>query len=400
MIKVLTSSTDDLENPERAVLDVLGDIEEQGGLEGESVGVVACPYDFLSSGFSAYLAEKLGIPLLGISSTVSSTDKKISAYQFSLWILCSDTLVMRAGVTEPLIPRARDFSRAEIRRHMDECFLNLRESLSEGFDGPPALTIPFMPVMRGYSDGRLSRLLFAEHGEPFFGAFATDTFQTWRKPTPYVVYNGDYYDDRAAFLTIRGDAAPRFFSGELAKTNLQRRNAVITKSDGNLLLEVNDMPLFEYLSFWGLSDEKPNLVSINTNPIVVYDSRTDGYSPRAVREIRPDGSMLFNEVMPEGTIILMGKMDADEIADSASRIMGDIANMPGVRGVLAFSSASRQLNLGLDETMEARLAGEAFRGKNIPWLFAYSGGELVPAPKPRDGDLNLHLNHSVIAMAF
>jgi hypothetical protein len=397
MFKLITTATDELEYPEKAIEIILADIEAQGGIIGEAIGIMMCPYEFLSSGFCAYISERLDFPVLGASTTLCATSGKISHYQFSMMVICSDTLIIRAGLSDSL-NLLGDNSEAEVRRHIDSCFINLYESLTRDLYENPSLFIPFMPVLKAYSDNRLAKLLFADHKEPFFGAFAVDTYPTNRKSSPMVFYNGEYYDDRAALLMIHGDIKPHFYIEDMRKVNIANRDAIITKSEGNILFEVNNKPLFDFLSSMDIVDEKNMLFSVNTNPFILYDPNMNKYSPRIVHEVFPDGSMLFNAAMPEGITIRIGKLDVEDIAVGAKRIFDEIISREDLNGVIVFSCLNRQLNLGYEELLEATLLDDLLKERSIPFFYAFCGGEIIPSWNHENGFTNQLYNFSLVAL--
>jgi hypothetical protein len=398
-MKIISVSTDELEHPDKAIEAMREAIEAKGGLLGQSAGIVMCQVDFINTGFSSFVSEKLNFPILGATTSTVAVDGHATPFRFCLLILTSDNVVMRAGLTKSLNIVKENLSRAELRRHIDRRYQELYRELNEGMGGPADLILSFIPPIPGCSDERLAKVLFADHEEPFFGTFAVDAHHTKRKSMPSVIYGGDAYDDRCALLALKGGISPKFFLSEIKRANIARQNAVITKCDGNILYEVNFQPAEEYFKSLGVYD-KNILVSLNTNPVILYDAIQEKYSPRVLYEITRTGGYLFNGIMPEGATISVGRLEGEEITDSAKKLFGEVASLPDLKGALFFSCLSKQLNLCWDELGEIRILEEAMRDRNIPWLFAYSGGEICPVPDKEGRLTNSHLNLSTCALAL
>jgi hypothetical protein len=400
-MRIISVSTDELEYPERALKDIKEAIAEAGGLLAQTVGIAMCQVDFLETGFSSFVAEKLNFPIIGASASSAATDGSVNPFQFSLFIISSDTLEMRVGLTKSLVFSGENLSRAEIRRRIDRIYQSLYAEITDGLDGPADLIIPFLPPIQGYSDERVARVLFADHEEPFFGAFASDAYHIDRKSLPSIIYGGECYYDRVALLALKGNITPRFFQSEIKKANIARQNAIITRSEGNTLYEVNGRAAEEFLKSLGIMDTQL-LVSLNVNPFILYDAVQEKYSPRVVYAVKRDGGFLFNGAMPEGATISVGKLEGAEITESAEKLFGEVASIPDLKGALFFSCLSKQLNLLWDELGEIRILAKAMQDRKVPWLFAYSGGEICPYPDPdREGEFyNNHTNLTTVALAL
>jgi hypothetical protein len=379
VLKALTVSTDELENPDLALREIQDGIREKGGLLSHSAGIVQCPSEYLLAGFAAYFAEHLDFPFLGSTTSLSATEGSSRPSQLSMLVLTSDSVRFRAGLTDTLTPPdGADWNQAEVRRHLDRCFLSLYRELTRGFTALPSLVMPFLPWIPSYADRLVGSVLFGPHeGLFFFGSKAVDLFHNKRESFPMVVCNQEITSDRAAMLLCEEGLNPRFFLASLLKENINRRKAIITRSEGNILYEVNDRPVPEFLAGLGL-DDKNIPVTLCTTPMVLFNRDQSSHHPRVFVDRVRDGGFRFNGAMPEGMSVALAVMDAATISESASALFVRIADEPDVHAAFALSCLSRHVNLGFDEMREVRLLEQAWEGRTAPWLFAYSGGEVCP----------------------
>ncbi|MDR1312747.1 MAG: FIST C-terminal domain-containing protein [Deltaproteobacteria bacterium] len=401
MLKVLTVSTEELENPEAALRELQDGIGKAGGLRTHSVGILQCPSDFLLAGFASFLAEHLDFDFLGSTTSISSTETSSKPSQLAMMILSSDEVRFRAGLTESLSPpKGADWNDAEIRRHLDRSFLNLYRELTRGFTALPSLAVPFIPWIPGYSDQLVGRVMFGPHeGLSFFGSKAVDLYHTKRQTVPMVVYNQETSSDQAALLLCEAGLNPRFFLANLLKENINRRKAIITKSSRNTLYEVNDRPVMEFLTEQGL-DDKNLPVTLAATPLVLFARDQSTHHPRVFVDRLRDGGLRFSGGMPEGMSVALAVLDSGTIVETASALFEKVAREPDVKGALFFSCLSRHVNLGWDEMREVKLLEQAWEGNPAPWLFAYSGGEICPKVLEDGTSENLFVNFTASAMVL
>ncbi|MDR2459454.1 MAG: FIST C-terminal domain-containing protein [Deltaproteobacteria bacterium] len=399
MYRIITASTDDLENPQGGIDSLANAIAEQGGLLENSVAIVMCPLEYVNSGFCSLLYDRLDIPILGATTSLSSTDKEISPLALSLFIISSDTLDIRVGLSDSLTIADGEEDPLRVRYHAERVFNKLYNSLTVGLSKEPALVLPFMPVIYGYHDEGMAEAMFKAKKAPFFGAMPVDYFQPSRHFDPCVIFGNSYFEDRAALLVLDGEIKPKFFFQAMGRTNIARQKAIITKSQGSIVYEVNGNPFKDFITSMGLV-AKNIMVSLNTNPIIVYDPKLDKYSPRVASKVLNDNGYVFNGPMPQGSTLSVRMIDEGEIFDSAKEVFSKVTKVPGALGALFFSCYSRQLNLSYNEMNEIKLLSSTLEKENIPWLFAYSGGEFCPREEEDGTWKNRFLNLSAVAMVL
>jgi hypothetical protein len=401
LLNVFTACTDELENFEAAYGDLKDCIERGGGLKANTAAIVTCTAEFIISGFSRYLSERLDFPFVGCSTSLTATDTGDYGAQFSMMILTSDTVRFRVGLTDPLSkPEGADWSEDDKRRNLDKSFLKLYRELTQGFGALPSLAMPFLPWLRGATDQLMGRVLFGPHeGLPFFGCKSADLYQVKRDSMPYIFCNGESGLDRAALFVAEQGLKPRFFVADTLRENINRRKAIITRSKGNVLYEVNDRPVIEFLNELGL--EGRNLyVTLNTTPLVLFNRDQTSYHPRVFVDHVPEGGRIFNGDMPEGMSVGMAVLQEGAITETATSLFDKVSSLEDVKAMVFLSCMSRHLNLGWDEFCEVRLLQEAWKDRTEPWIFAYTGGEICPRIHDDSQVENAFIHFTAAAMAL
>ncbi|MDR2351978.1 MAG: FIST C-terminal domain-containing protein [Deltaproteobacteria bacterium] len=400
-MRILRATAGELEEPHEALAQINSAVEKQGGLLKYTVGLVSCNFEFLDTGTFCYLAENLNFPIFGLTTTSNATNGEVEPFQFSLLIFTSDLEQFSLGLSDPFvdptIPPQEENVNAKILRTRKNFEKLYQEGISQ-LSGPPTLGIVCFPLIYGFSDEILTQSLFRLTQIPFFGSFPVENYHAQRRRYPSVLFHEEDYQDRAALLLFQG-ITPKFFYTDTFKDSIARQKAIITKSEGNILREVNDRPVVDFLLELGMV-QKNLLLSINSNPFVIYKKNTEKYQPRIAHELLPDGGILCNGPLPQGSILSLGIMDKEGILNSAQTLFERVKNFPGLTGALIYSCLNRQLNLFWDDFREIKLLDSMMGEDAPPWLMSYSGGEICPTRGPEGDMVNSFLNLSAIALAF
>lgn len=149
-----------------------------------------------------------------------------------------------------------------------------------------------------------------------------------------------------------------------------------------MLVEVNGKPVVEYLNSLGLMTDGRLAVS-HAFPFIV-DKRT-GETPasRAVYGLTPERALQCAGEMPEGASLSVGAQNITAVLQTAKVVADTIARDETAAAALVFSCNSRNMTLALEELAEWKVLDVSLAGR-VPYLFAYSGGEICP-DVTRDG---------------
>ncbi|MDR2786262.1 MAG: hypothetical protein LBB83_10145, partial [Treponema sp.] len=251
MIRTLTAFTENIDDPSAAAAEIRAQLEKGEGLLKNSVGIVACHYEFVLSGTAKAICESLSFDVAGtISSTQAVNDARGTLF-LTLLVLTSDDVGFKTGFTGSL--------KSEPGKQIEESY----RSLSGGVR--PAFVFAFAPFMiENSGDEYVNVLSRVSEGVPCFGTLAVDDTSDFREC--YMVYNGDHYRDRMALILCYGPINPKFYVASISEDKLLDKAALITSSEGHILKEVNGKPVVEYFEDLGLTKASETSYAMTSLP--------------------------------------------------------------------------------------------------------------------------------------
>jgi hypothetical protein len=214
-------------------------------------------------------------------------------------------------------------------------------------------------------------------GVPNFGMLAVDNTDDYRNAA--VICEGEAYTDRCAFLLIGGSVNPEFFIASVPSERVSADKSVITGSAGNLVSTINGRPIVDYLVKLGLrKNPDGSIPGINAFPFVV--DYNDGTLPvvRVMFALTPEGAAVCGGDIPQGATISVGHIDADEVLSTTRSVLSGTVTRGDNACLLMFSCVGRYFALGHEPAAEMELVREMMNENEIPYMFAYSGGEICP----------------------
>lgn len=383
MLQTMYASTLEIDDPSEAIEEILEQIDIDALLE-NSLGILACEREFILNGTVQALCDKLPFDVVGNTTNVSDICGEADEYQLSLMVLTSDTVSFAAGVSKPLGESTEDDLSA------------LYNQLSDSLPGKASLGLFFAPFMLDVSaDEQLKVLNETSQGVPLFGTVALDYVEQVRDPR--TIYKGKDYTNCLVLALVSGEVNPEFLVESISEERFLQQKAIITASEGNLLKEVNAMPAIQYLESLGLA-QNGTLENIPLVPLSVDVG--DGGRPvaRAIFAVTPDGSVVCGGEMPEGAALGVASFDAEDVQSTTKKLAHAIKDAENSKGALVFSCIGRNRALGLEPMHEIEQM-QAILGKDMPYFFMYSGGEICP--EYVDGKpLNKARNDSIVACVF
>ncbi|MDR1886238.1 MAG: FIST C-terminal domain-containing protein [Synergistaceae bacterium] len=384
MIRTLTAFTEEADDPEIAVSQVLGQLNLEGGLLRNSVGVMSCSLDFMDEGVVAALCERLPFDVVGINTIGSAVSGGGGQIILTLAVLTSDDVSFSAGVSGSILP---DYEKS---------LSDLYEDTVAGLGDSPKLMLVFAPMTHSVaSDYFVDILDSISGGVPMFGFVACDFTVSFRRPL--VMFNGRTYADAVGVIMMSGDVRPRFTMTSIPGDKMLKRKAVITKSSGNVLMEVNGAPAIEYMKSLGLV-KNGGIEGAESIPMIV--DYNDGNPPvaRVVSLLTPEGYVVLGGAAPVNCTIGIGVLDFDDVVGTASE-MADEAGSSDYDFLLVASCMTRNFILGFDCHIEMESVRSRLR-EDAPFLFTYAGGEICPV-KSKDGRfLNRYHNLTLVSCAI
>jgi hypothetical protein len=391
MIDMITAHTGEIDDIEAAVADLLAQIEAGKGLRKNSIGLISCFADFISSGLVKELAEKLPFEILGTTTLASENREAQGETLLILSVLTSDEIEFVTGLTGPITGEDPELLRAAYEK-------------AAGNRGErPALMLAFAPLLMNVSGDFFAEAWGDITGNvPVFGTLAVDHNPDYHESQ--TILNGETFRDRLAFALVYGDIKPSFIVGGIPENKVFREKGVVTASQGNQLQEVNGVSVADYLSGLGLSkDKEGHIVGINSFPFIL--DYNDGTQPviRVMFAITPEGYAVCGGKMPVGASLTVGSINAEDVLNTTGetlRIALTIGESNDTKhGMLIFSCVGRFFAQGFDTVAEMKKVREVL-GNRLPFHFFYSGTELCPVYGDDKAVFNRSHNDTIIICIF
>ncbi|GHV28003.1 hypothetical protein FACS1894167_04000 [Synergistales bacterium] len=381
MIKMLTAYTNELDDVDAAVAEVLGQLDIERNLMRNSVGITYFYSEFLETGVVKALSDALPFDVVGGTTSDVALPGVMGNLTLALTVLTSDDVTFRAGTSAPVTGDAVE--------PMKELYSRLAPSASE----TPALLLTVAPVTPNVSgDDLIEALDSVSGGVPVFGTLAFTHNPDFSGI--YTCFNGVWSSDSVTLIALYGDVRPEFFRTSTPEERVVSHKAVITRSVGNEVWEINGKSAIDYLESLGIV-ARGNVAGVASIPFVI--TMKDG--SRVVRspyKMLDNGHISFYGAMPEGSEVGFSNFEMDFVTSSARDTLTAAAENPRSRNMLLFSCIARKWTLGAQFHAEM----EAIAGcldESFTYLLMYSGGELCPARNGKGELVNRFHSYTTIA---
>jgi hypothetical protein len=384
---MLNASSSKIDEPEAAAEELLEQIKSSGGLLKNSVGIIACYYEFTETNIMDLLRESLPFDIIGTTVMGSAVNAQHGLEQISLCVLTSDDISFSTAFSEVI-------TKDNTEQAVKQAYAQARAKL----DGDPSLIFALAPISREVmGDAVLQYLDAACGGIPIFGTLSNETSPTYENTCVFL--NGQKDPNKLAMILMRGEINPRFYSTAISDKNIQKQAGIVTDSDGYFLKAINNVPLQEYLTSIGV--QLYGLASVTTLPFLV--DYGDGAKPVAlsIYSITSEGGNLGGKV-PVGAKILFAEADSASVMETAEitlkKVLEDV-NKNGANGIFAIPCFTRNLLLSPNSEREMIKTKELIGGA-APFMLCYSGGEICPVYGKDGKTFNRFHNLTYTVMVF
>jgi hypothetical protein len=387
MIRSIIAHTTEIDDVERAVEEVKSRIQSGDPLQKHTVGIIACHYEFALSGVVKALCDALPFPVLGAITSAQAVSETADALLLTLMVLTSDEAEFAIARTDPL--------RGEPGKAIARAYAEAASARKDR----PALILAYAPFMvENSGDEYVNVLTDASGGAPCFGTLAVD--DTADFSNCFMIHNGAHYNDRMAMLLIYDDIDPKFFIATISKDKILDKSALVTKSAGHILMEVNDRPVVEYFEDLGLTEASETAYAMTSLPFMLdYGDGTPQVS-KVFIGLSPERHAICAGAMPEGSTLYIGVFDKDDVLlTTREAVEKALAAAAGASGLLIYSCISRGMSLGAEQLLELELIRETVADR-LPFMMAYSGGEMCPTRVSDEKAINRFHNNTFIACVF
>jgi hypothetical protein len=404
MLKSTTAITYELDDIASGVDELAESTFERLELGSESFGLLLCDSDVDHEKFAGELARKMGVPIVGFSTTAMfSRDEGLCDSAAILTTVTSDDVCFSLATSEPLTPE-------NVVSQIEGTYKRARSSLK----GDPALVMAFPPYILGIMLDTYTRELGrVSGGIPVFGGLPAHDEVHGRTS----VYCGDTASpDRMTVLLMYGNVKPvmtvKNSLGVLA--DLKR---MVTKSKDNVVYNVEGATFVEFLEQFGLDvgklanpDEKT--ISFTTYPLLI--ERTDVENPDGIPIVRTlhgvdleSGSGTAIGEVPEGCMISVGVLQPSDIEDSTRNSTKDLVEQMAsgeadgykYSMIFAVSCVARYYVMASRNMLECDELRSGLPD-DISMTGYYSFGELCPTSIRSGKAMNAAHNESLVLLAI
>ena len=387
MIKTLTAWTAEADDAQAAVKEIRAMLDVDNALLTHTVGIIACHYEFVHSGVVQAVCEALPFDVVGTISSAQSVAGQADILLLTMMVITSDDTTFTTALTPSL------------QTEPGSAIAETYKAASAAGAGSPALMLafaPFMPTNSG--DDYINVITQVSGGVPCFGTLAIDDTEDFSNT--YMIFNGVHYSDRMGIILLYGNISPKFFVVSISLDKLIDKSAVVTKSAGHVLMEVNERPVTEYFDSLGLTEASETQYALTSLPFMLdYNDGTPMVSKIFIM-MTPEGYAICAGAMPEGSTFYIASVDKDDIMlTTESAINQVLQNKAGAAGLLVYSCIGRSMTLGADQFLEMEKLDQKLGGA-LPYMMAYSGGEICPTLVSESKAVNRFHNDAFIACLF
>jgi len=391
--KTFILSTLELDSPALAVEEILSELAAKTAVSPllkNTVGIISCHHEFVHSEVVAAVCAALPFDVCGMVASPSSTGDRTGSLVLQIYCITADDVEFEIVLTPPLVTDPYPAVYASYKAAADKR------------DTPPRLALFYGPFMQANSgDEYLNALTKAYKGVPIFGSLAVDDTQDFANS--YTIHNGAHFSDRAVLVLAYGNISPRFYVSNISPGRISEKAAIITKSSGHLVQEVNGRPVREYFADMGLAKASELRFAMSMLAFVIDYNDDTPLVARMFVIATDDGHALYAGGMPEGAHMYLAPSDKTDVLHTTGitlkEISGELDNLTArgtpASGALIHTCVARAISMGMDTFAELDLIKDTLFGK-IPYLATYSGGEFCPTTM----DMNRFHNNSLVICVF
>jgi hypothetical protein len=384
MIKSYSAFTSEIDDVEFAVSEILKQLEPEKNCLKSTVAVVTCFHEFATGGIVAELYKKLGFPIIGATSTVTSTNSGLGQLDLSILMITSDDVVFTAACSPSLADG------------LEAPFTQMYQKALSGHSETPKLIISAAPLMLSYAgDNYVEALNRVSGGVPNFGTLAVDNTADYLDS--YVVYNDQVARDIYGIIVASGNINPKFLYASFSPEYILTQTATITRAEGNLLKEIDGFPVIHYMEKMGLAENGKVSDILHSIPFILDYAGNGIPISRVLLSWNGDGYGICGGLMPEGTKFSLGTWDKSDVLGTTARTIENVLQNENISTLILHSCLARSYSLGTDILSETEKVNKTVNGR-VPFIFSYAGGEICPVRNAANA--NSFHNNTVIACAF
>ena len=392
MIKMFSAFTEEIDDVDAAVSEVLSQLNLEQSIMKNSVGILHCYHEFIDSGVVKALSEKLPFDVIGITVPYVRLSGKASSMGLMLNVLTGDDVDFITGISDPI-----DIGGANLKQVTDKMCIGISAKLNNN-EKPPMLMAfgPFLHVLKINADEFVNNISSSFPDTPVFGAFSFSEEIDFSKC--YFLHNGKSYECSTGLIAITGNVNPSFLTMAVPEKNISGELATVTKSVGNILHEINGMSVEDYIVSIGLVEKKGNLEKLYSTPMI---AKLDDGSAVVRVCIGGDGQggAVMGGHVPIGAKIGFTMLELSDTVSTSEEISKKAMEIFDGRNIIIYTCMARLEFLGTNKReMEANTICDIL-GDTTSFFIAYAGGEIFPS-KLANGKFVNHLQNFSIVLCM
>ena len=388
-MKCASVYTYEIDDPKIALEEIKAQLENKITLLKNSVGIIMCHTEFISSGVVKYISENLPFDLAGVTTSSQAVNNEAGELILTIFIMTSDDTWFKTGVTE------------SVNEGIDEPTKKAFDKVSAGVSEPPKLALIFPPLILKYAgDAYINAWKQLIPDVPVFGTLAIDDTLTFEGSE--TIYNGESYKTAMPFVLCYGSINPRFLIETLPQNKVMPYKGEITKSSGPFVQEINNINAYKYFESIGFASNGALADNYLFVPFVIDQKRREDYDGipvvRGHASFTEDGTAIFRGDVDEGSTFTLLTSDSKDVLSTTLQKIRQLNELPNVNGVLMFPCiVRRMMTQRLNPLAELETVRDTIHS-DIPFMIGYSGGEICPTSIKNCIPTNRFHNYSLVIL--
>jgi len=397
MTKLYTAITKEIDVPEQAVQDLLGQLNLKDNMLTNTVGIIHYYFEYIETGVYDALCNALPFPLVGCVSDYLASNNGYGDTCLTITMLTSDDAHFQ-------IFTVNDTNKKETNEIIQELkSLCTEMSLYE----KPKMAFTFLAPLNHFSgDNLIEAVNDIKDPFPLFGTIAFYLGEL--DLSCQIAVNKSYSSDTIIFLAVYGNVEPQFYvTTSFAFEESFSQDAEITDASDATLKTINGISAVQYLKQQNIITDDNTVIGTTIWAVPAILSYPNGISVVRAFVTVIDGTehILATGTMKIGAKIKFSILDSDKTIASAEQLMNNLSDLQK-KDIIAYSCGARAWSLGINHSAEAKtiqLVAEKHlekSGNMLRYSIAYSGGEICPIYNDQKQLINVLHNYTLIACTF
>lgn len=381
MIQMTTAFTLEVDDAEYALEEILEQLDLPNNQLKNSAAIMHFHSDFVETGVAAEIAEQLPFDVVGCSTFESMNAEMDDSLILTVALFSSDEVQFTVFTADIEEDASSIVTAADAAKLDDEAGLVL------------AFCAPLSPILHEVVVNTISEAL----GDvAVFGICSCDHSPDFSNS--FTLLNGEISQKAVSALVLWGEVDPVFSYSELNRETVRRQEFLVTKVEGNAIVEINDAPFRAFLASAGFS-ENASIEELGGVPLIV--NHNDGTQPVACSTIAlsEEGHGLVNVMIPVGATISIGTVEQDDVLRLTRETLENVLKADKTQGLILAPCASHFYTVEANAQAQRDIISQMVP-EGMPYHLAYAGGEICPAYGDNGELRNRFHNYTLVACAF